>query len=64
MFWARGAALQPLLNLGLEFTDFPEEAGQRDGTLAQALERLTFLASEAAGFRWACRAAQGALMSR
>jgi hypothetical protein len=52
MFWARPAALQPLLALGLGFEDFPEEAGQTDGTLAHAIERLYFLACEHAGFDW------------
>ncbi|HJZ13378.1 MAG TPA: rhamnan synthesis F family protein, partial [Acidobacteriota bacterium] len=28
MFWARSAALRPLLDLNLAFNDFPEEAGQ------------------------------------
>lgn len=52
MFWARGAALGPLLDARLSFNDFPEEAGQTDGTPAHTIERLFFYACEKAGFRW------------
>ncbi|KQT85124.1 hypothetical protein ASG48_07540 [Aurantimonas sp. Leaf443] len=52
MFWARTAALRPLLDLGLAFSDFPDEQGQKDGTPAHAIERLIFYAAEIAGFRW------------
>jgi hypothetical protein len=61
MFWARGAALRPLLDLGLSPDDFPEEAGQTDGTLAHAIERLYFHICEQAGFGWMKVAARGAL---
>ena len=53
MFWARSAALRPLLDLALEESDFAPEAGQKDGTLAHALERLVFHACELSGHRWA-----------
>jgi predicted HAD superfamily hydrolase len=40
MFWARGDALAPLFKAGIKLNDFPEEAGQTDGTLAHCIERL------------------------
>jgi lipopolysaccharide biosynthesis protein len=52
MFWARTAALRPLLETGLRHSDFPDELGQKDGTLAHAVERLFLVSCEAAGFRW------------
>jgi GT2 family glycosyltransferase len=52
MFWARTAALSPLLDLGLSFSDFPQETGQTDGTLGHAIERLYLYACERAGFGW------------
>lgn len=60
MFWARPAALRPLLDLGLRFEDFPEEAGQEDSTPAHAIERLYFLACERSGHLW-LKTAQPAL---
>jgi GT2 family glycosyltransferase len=52
MFWARTAALRPLLDLRLSFDEFPEEAGQVDGTPAHAIERLYFHVCERAGHTW------------
>lgn len=50
MFWAKSAALKPLLDLQLSSDDFPGEAGQKDGTLAHAVERLYWIACQSAGF--------------
>ena len=61
MFWARSAALRPLLDLHLSFDDFPAEAGQTDGTLAHAIERMYFLVCEQAGFDWLKITANGEL---
>lgn len=61
MFWARSAALRPLLDLHLGFDDFPEETGQTDGTTAHAIERLYFLVCEQAGFDWLKITARGEL---
>src|SRR3984893_2733319 len=53
MFWGRSAAVRPLLDLGLQFSEFPDEAGQVDGTLSHAIERTFLYFAELAGFRWA-----------
>jgi lipopolysaccharide biosynthesis protein len=52
MFWARPAALNPLLTLGITLDDFPQEPISRDGTIAHAVERLFFVACEVAGYQW------------
>jgi len=52
MYWARPAALIPMLNLQLDYADFSEERGQVGGTLAHAIERLMLHVCEKAGFRW------------
>ena len=60
MFWARTAALRPLLDLNLRFEDFPEENGKLDTTPAHAIERLYLFVCEKAGYRW-LKTAQPAL---
>ena len=40
MFWFRPASLKNVVNLQLQVVDFPPEAGQVDGTLAHAVERI------------------------
>lgn len=52
MFWGRCAALKPLLDLNLQFSDFEQEAGQYDGTLGHAIERSFLYLAEAQGFSW------------
>lgn len=49
MFWARSAAIRPLLDLDLPQTAFPPEAGQVDGTLAHAIERMLGVSCRATG---------------
>ena len=46
MFWARTANLAPLLNLPLDWKDFPREPIAADGTLAHALERLLLVVAD------------------
>lgn len=53
MFWARTAALKPLLDQNLDTNDFGPEDGQVDGTLAHAIERTLFYLCELSGYRWA-----------
>lgn len=50
MFWARTAALRPLLATGFTIADFPEESGQTDGTLAHTLERMLVPIAMTQGF--------------
>lgn len=50
MFWARSEALQPLLDLHLDYGDFPEERGQTDGTLQHTIERFFVLGALRAGY--------------
>lgn len=51
MFWARLDALLPLYEMDLGEWEFEAEAGQVDGTLAHALERIVSLAAERRGWR-------------
>jgi lipopolysaccharide biosynthesis protein len=50
MFWARVAALTPLLSLGLAERDFEPEPAPVDGDVSHALERCFPLAALKAGF--------------
>jgi hypothetical protein len=52
MFWGRSAALRKLLDLHLQFSDFPDEVGQIDGTPAHAIERIMLMVAEASGYEW------------
>lgn len=51
-FWARSAALRPLVDLNLEWEDFSDESGQIDGTIAHAIERSLLYIAESAGYSW------------
>jgi glycosyltransferase involved in cell wall biosynthesis len=53
MFWARTAALAPLLELGLSWEDYPPEPLPYDGTLLHAIERLVTLLVRHRGFELA-----------
>ncbi len=53
MFWARPAALRPLLDAGLTWEDYPAEPLPIDGTMLHALERLLPLVAADAGFGFA-----------
>lgn len=63
MFWARSAALKPLLDYQLSLDEFPSEADQEDGTLSHVIERLYFFVCERAGYRW-MKVGQPSLMGR
>jgi len=52
MFWARSAALKPLLDCNLSLDEFPSETSQLDGTMSHVIERLYFFVCERAGYRW------------
>lgn len=49
-FWARTDALRPVFDRGFTYQDFPEEAGQIDGTLAHALERAIAFVARSRGY--------------
>jgi tetratricopeptide (TPR) repeat protein len=51
MFWYRPAALKGLLNKDWKIDDFPEEAGQSDGTIIHAMERLILTLANHNGFQ-------------
>lgn len=49
-FWVRTDAIRPLFDRHFALEDFPEEAGQVDGTLAHVLERAIVFVSESRGY--------------
>jgi FMN phosphatase YigB (HAD superfamily) len=52
MFWARPTALRQLLDGRIKYENFPEEAGQTDGTTAHSIERSLFFVAKSNGFGW------------
>ncbi len=50
MFWFKPKALKGLLDVGWGLNDFPTEAGQLDGTMAHAIERMIGLITTANGY--------------
>jgi len=51
MFWARTAALKPLLELNLKWEDYPEEPIPIDGSMLHALERIIGMVPGMTGFQ-------------
>lgn len=50
MFWARTKAVRKLFKLNIPLSEFPEEAGQIDGTTAHAIERSWVYIARSEGF--------------
>lgn len=54
MFWFRRTAIEPLLDLGLTWSDFNNcRSRDVDGTIAHAIERSIIIFAAKAGFKWA-----------
>jgi glycosyltransferase involved in cell wall biosynthesis len=53
MFWARAAALAPLMKLDISWDEYPSEPLPVDGTILHALERLLPSIARAAGYDYA-----------
>jgi len=51
MFFARPAALAPLVDADLRFEDFPDEGGYADGGMAHVVERLFAYAAISEGYQ-------------
>ena len=51
MFWARPAALAPVLDLGLDWSDYPAEPLPYDGSILHAIERLLPIVVAHTGYR-------------
>ena len=59
MFWARFEALLPIINLKLDWDDYPNEPLSTDGTILHTLERLLPFAGFHAGYRFATTSVRG-----
>ncbi len=53
MFWARTGAIAPLLQLDLDWSDYPLEPLAYDGTILHAIERLLPVVAQYRGFEMA-----------
>jgi lipopolysaccharide biosynthesis protein len=51
MFWARVESIRPILDLELDWKDYPSEPLPYDGSILHALERLFSLVASARGGR-------------
>jgi glycosyltransferase involved in cell wall biosynthesis len=51
MFWARTQALKPLVDLNLQWEDYPEEPLPYDGSMLHAMERILPFVTKGSGFR-------------
>ncbi|EOS21343.1 methionine biosynthesis protein MetW [Lachnospiraceae bacterium A4] len=52
-FWAKVDALMPIFQKNMDYSAFPEEIGQTDGTLAHALERFIAFLVRSQGYNLA-----------
>lgn len=52
MFWGRVAALKDVFEISYLDTDFPEEAGQIDGTIMHAIERIWIPVADKNGYTY------------
>lgn len=53
MFWARTSAFAPLMRRNWEWKDFPAEPVPYDGSILHAIERVTPIICQEAGYTWA-----------
>jgi lipopolysaccharide biosynthesis protein len=59
MFWTRPAALAPILGLGFDWDDYPDEPLPYDGSMLHALERLFALSLPLSGLGMAATHTEG-----
>ena len=59
MFWARTAVLKPLIDLNLQWEDYPEEPVPVDGSLLHALERVFGIMPGMMGYRTVVTSVEG-----
>lgn len=62
-FWAKMDAVRPIFDRKLRYEDFPEEAGQTDGTIAHALERAIAFVVRSRGYSSAIHDIQNGCVS-